>query len=57
MIVKLRASKTLWYLENEQIRYTYFVSLGTVRTNNTHGVEFIFLFFNLLIAWRTKETH
>ncbi len=57
MIVKLRASKTLWYLKEEQIRYTYFASLGTVRTNNTRGVEFIFLFFNLLIAWRTKETH
>lgn len=58
MNAKLRGSRTLWYIDdNEGIRYTQLVSLGTVRLNDTRGIQFIFLFFNLMIAWRTKETH
>lgn len=57
MIVKLRASKSLWYLEDEEgIRHTYLVSLGTIRLDQTRGIQFIFLFLNLMIAWRMKET-
>lgn len=57
MNAKLRASRTLWYIDdNEGIRYTQLVSLGTVQLSNTRGIQFIFLFFNLMIAWRTKET-
>ena len=58
MTAKLRGSRILWYLEDEEgIRHTYLVSLGMIRYDQTRGVQFIFLFFNLLIAWRTKETH
>lgn len=58
MNAKLRGSRTLWYIDdNEGIRYTQLVSLGTVRFENTRGIQFIFLFLNLMIAWRTKETH
>ncbi len=56
MIVKLRGQRHFG-ISKKNKSVTLLSSLGTVRTNNTRGVEFIFLFLNLMIAWRTKETH
>lgn len=52
MNVKMRAEKTLWWLRDDTgIRHTYLLSASIVRTHNAHGVQFIFLFFNLAIYW------
>ena len=47
----------LWYvMDDEGIHHTVVASIGTVQTDQTYGIQVIFLVFNLLIAWKRKPT-